>query len=279
MAPSTPPPPSSDVFAAMTMASTRRRVLSPTTISSATPFAAAARWRRGCMRNLSAASSAVERSCRFLLQVEGGALADGGEVLLEKLVGGVATDVAEQQEERALDGELGARGELLHVISGDDAVQSGAVDARLAAPAQKAAVDELADHADGAEFRQQRGVEGDLVDAVEDIARRLRRVFAFHRIGLHQKDVVGARGAEQRKQRRIADVAAVPIGLSIDLDGVEQKREAGGRHHHVGGDLVAAEDAHLAGTHIGGGDEQLDRVALAHRLEVDHALDDLLQWR
>src|ERR1700694_4487392 len=118
MAPSTPPPPSSEEFAALTMASTRRRVMSPTTISNAMPFAAAERWRRGCMSNPSAAPLRVERLGGFLLEVEVGVLADGGEVLLEKLVGGVAADVAEQQEERALDGELGARGELLHLIAG-----------------------------------------------------------------------------------------------------------------------------------------------------------------
>src|SRR6202521_3804537 len=234
MAPSTPPPPSSEEFAALTMASTGRCVMSPTTISNATPFAAAERWRRGCMSNPSVAPPAVERLGGFQFEVEGGALADGGEVLLEKLVGGVAADVAQQQEERALDRELGARGELLHLLAGDDAVQARPAEARLAAPAQEAAVDELAHEADGAEFREQRGVEGDLIDAVEDIARRLRRVFAFHRIGLHQQNVVGARGAEQRKQRRIADVAAVPVGLALDLDGVEEEREARGRHHPLG---------------------------------------------
>src|ERR1700680_1186512 len=178
------------------------------------------------MANSSAATCGVERSSGFLLQVEGGVLADGGEVLLEELFGGLGADVAEQQKERALDGELGAGRQLLDLLAGDDAMQPGAAESRLAAPTQEAAIDQLAHHANGAEFREQRRIEGDLVDAVEDVARRLRRVFAFNRVRLYKENVVGAGGAEQRKQRRIAHVTAVPVGLAVDLDGVEQKREA-----------------------------------------------------
>ena len=47
---------------------------------------------------------------------------------------------------------------------------------------------------------------------------------------------------EQRKQRRVAHIAAVPIGLAVDLDGLEQRRQAGRGHDMVGGELGAVED-------------------------------------
>ena len=87
--------------------------------------------------------------------------------------------------------------------------------------------------------------------------------------------VVG--GAEERKDHRIADIAAVPVGHAVDLDRAEQERQAGRRHHHVGRDLLAREDAHAAGLHIGRGNEELQIGARAHRLEIDEALDQVLE--
>src|SRR5712691_13344754 len=121
-------------------------------------------------------------------------------MLLEKTLGGGAADVAQVLEERPLDVELRARGHLAQLVIGGDAVHKHAAIARLAGEAaQKSAFDQTADETDRAEFGDQRGVEGDLVDTVEDVARGLRRFFAYDRIGLHQNDVVGMGGPEKRK--------------------------------------------------------------------------------
>ena len=65
--------------------------------------------------------------------------------------------------------------------------------------------------------------------------------------------------AHQGGQGRVARVAAVPIGLAVDLDRLEHGRQAGRGQHHVGRDLRVAEHAAAAGVDVGGGDEQLDR--------------------
>ena len=58
---------------------------------------------------------------------------------------------------------------------------------------QRALVDQPAHELDGAVFGDQRGVEGDLVDAVDDLLRRLRRRRPQHRIDLHHQHVLGRR--------------------------------------------------------------------------------------
>jgi hypothetical protein len=74
-----------------------------------------------------------------------------------------------------------------------------------------------------------------------------------------------------------SSVAAVPIGHAVDLDGAEQERQRGRGHDHLGRDLRAGEDAQLAGVDVGGGDEQFEGAVAADRLEIDEALDHLLE--
>ncbi len=57
---------------------------------------------------------------------------------------------------------------------------------------------------------------------------------AFARIDLHDQHVVGRVRLQERQQRGIAAVAAVPIGHAVDLDRAEQERQAGRRHHDLG---------------------------------------------
>ena len=63
--------------------------------------------------------------------------------------------------------------------------------------------------------------------------------------------------AEERKDHRIAEIAAVPIRHAVDLDGAKQERQAGRSHHRIGGDLLARKNAHAAGLHIGRRNENL----------------------
>ena len=98
---------------------------------------------------------------------------------------------------------------------------------------------------------------------------RARRGPALDGVDLHQQDVVGGGFVEQREQRRVADIAAVPIGLAVDLHRRKDGGQAGRRQHVIGRQLGAFEDPGLAGPDIGGGDEQLHLPAGAHALEVD----------
>jgi hypothetical protein len=84
----------------------------------------------------------------------------------------------------------------------------------------------------------------------------------------HQQDVVGRVRIEQRPQRRIGQIAAVPVGLALDLHRLEQVRQAGRGQQDLIGDLGRLEDVGAGVFHRGGGDEQLD-VRGPHRLEVD----------
>src|SRR3546814_1256125 len=69
----------------------------------------------------------------------------------------------------------------------------------------------------------------------------------------------------------------LPVGHAVDLDRLKDQRQAGRGHHHVGGQLVALEDLHAAGLHVGGGDVDLQMRAGAHLLEVDHRLQQVTQ--
>ncbi len=88
---------------------------------------------------------------------------------------------------------------------------------------QLALIDQAGDEIDGAVFADERGVEGDFVDAVHDLARRRRRRLPHQRIDLHHQHVLGGGGAEKWKDDRIAQIAAVPIGHAVDLDGAENE--------------------------------------------------------
>src|SRR3546814_16987835 len=90
-------------------------------------------------------------------------------------------------------------------------------------------------------------------------------------------DVVRLRRIEEGKESGVTHVAAVPVGHAVDLDRLKDQRQAGRGHHHVGGQLVALEDLHAAGLHVGGGDVDLQMRAGAHLLEVDHRLQQVPQ--
>ena len=97
-----------------------------------------------------------------------------------------------------------------------------------------------------------------------------------HRIDLHHQHVLGVGGAEERIDRRIGGVAAVPVGHAVDLDRAEHVRQRRRGHHRVGVDLLARKHAQPAGVHIGRRDEQR-HLAFLHRVEIDEADDQVLQ--
>jgi multidrug efflux pump subunit AcrA (membrane-fusion protein) len=89
------------------------------------------------------------------------------------------------------------------------------------------------------------------------------------RVDLDQQQVVGRALGDQRHQRRVAGVAAVPVGLAVDLDRLEHERQAGGGHDRDNGQLGLLEDAAPAGAHVGRGDKHLESGATVDPLEID----------
>ena len=82
--------------------------------------------------------------------------------------------------------------------------------------------------------------------------------------------------ANERGQRRIAGIAAVPIGLAVDLDRLKHGRQAGRSEQDVRRHGVVLEHFASAGAHIGRGDEQVDR-RLRQDLEIDQLGKNLAQ--
>jgi hypothetical protein len=137
-------------------------------------------------------------------------------------------------------------------------------------------VDQLGHERDGAHFAHQGRIEADLVDAVHDLVRRGRHLVAQDRVDVHDNDVGRCAVVDQREDRGIAHVAAVPVVLALDLDRVEHERQAGRGERAIDGHLVPGEDLDLAGAHVGRAQEELERP-LAHPLEIDRGGDDVAQ--
>ena len=82
--------------------------------------------------------------------------------------------------------------------------------------ANLAVIDQLDDEGDRAHLTHQRGIEADLVDAVHDLARRRRQPRPLERIDMNDHGVAALATINQRKDRRIAHVAAIPVVLACD---------------------------------------------------------------
>src|SRR5579862_2450615 len=275
IAPSTPPPPSKLRFAALTMASTSNVVMSATQTSSRAPPTSAL--SKGTVLAI-AKSLSRPLGLRLRAQVDGRFHPDIVEVLIEKPpCRALAADMQHVEEiivgrKLAESVEMSAEPiehDAMHV---DTPVLSGAGAAR-----QLALIDQTGDEIDGAIFTEERGVERDLVDAIHDLARRCRRCLPHQRIDLHHQHILGGRGPKKWKDDRIAQITAIPIGHAVDIDGTEDCRQTCGCHDRFRRDLVARENTHPAGLHIGRRDEELQFLAGAQLLEIDEALDQILK--
>src|SRR6202035_4871310 len=160
---------------------------------------------------------------RLSRQIHSALDADIVEMLVQETAGGaLAADM--QHVEEIVVGRKPAEG----VEMGAEAVEHDAmhIDAAIlpgpGAERQLALVDQAGDKIDGAVFADQRRIERDLVDAIHDLAGRRRRRLPHQRIDLHHQHILGRGGAEKWKDHRIAEIAAVPIGHAVDLDGAEQ---------------------------------------------------------
>jgi hypothetical protein len=68
---------------------------------------------------------------------------------------------------------------------------------------------------------------------------------------LDHDDVTGSSFVDERKEGWIAHVTTVPVGLSVDFHGFEDKRQARRRHHAVELDPGLPENLGLSGADIG----------------------------
>ena len=86
----------------------------------------------------------------------------------------------------------------------------------------------------------------DLLDAPLDVVARARRALRPARRDLDDQEVRGVALHRQRRQRRIGDIAAVPVQLAVDFDRLMQQRQAGRSQDRLDGQLLVAEDAQAA---------------------------------
>jgi hypothetical protein len=135
---------------------------------------------------------------------------------------------------------------------------------------------QLPQQGDHAELFEQHRIEGDLVQAVEDVPRRARIALPLDGIDLHQDGIPRFAFAHERRDRGVSGIAAVPIVLAIDLDGLEESGQARRGEEHVGRNLAVAEHPSPAGVDVGRGDEQLD-LASCQPLEIDGLGQDLVK--
>ncbi len=73
----------------------------------------------------------------------------------------------------------------------------------------------------------------------------------------------------QRIERRVAEVAAVPVGHAIDLHRLEHRGQAGRGHQVVDREALALEHRELTGPDVGGRNEHAGGVRFAQALEID----------
>src|SRR5215471_5932657 len=229
MAPSTPPPPSRVGLAALTIASAASVVMSATQTSSrAEPIAAPA--SEEILAIVAATSLSLSRlfRLRFGAQVDRALHADIVEMRVQKTPRCALAADAKHVEEVVIGRQPAERVEMRTKAVEHDAMHvDAAIFSRPYAARQPALVDQPRDEVDGAIFAKQRGVERNLVDSIHDLARRHRGRLPHQWIYLHHEDVLGCGRAKERKDHRIAEIAAVPVGHAIDFDSAEQQRQAG----------------------------------------------------
>src|SRR5437764_1900123 len=93
--------------------------------------------------------------------------------------------------------------------------------ARPKSTRQALLIDQPIDEADAAQLAQERRVEVDFVHAPDNLAQPRGYLAAPARIDLHDQHVLGGARAQERHERWIGAVAAVPVRHAVDLDSLE----------------------------------------------------------
>ena len=141
---------------------------------------------------------------------------------------------------------------------------------------QHAVIQQALDEGDGAQLTDQGGVEADLVNALLDLARTLRHARPLDRVQRNEQDIGRRTRIDQRKDAGIAHIAAVPIGVTINLHRLEGLRKAGGGEHGIERHLFACKDFHMAGFHIRRAEEQL-QAGGPNGFEIDCAFHGIAE--
>lgn len=90
-----------------------------------------------------------------------------------------------------------------------------------------ATVGEVPQQCYGLQLLQLDGGEGDLVHPVEGVAHATRRAKPIYGVGGHEDRILEIQLGHQRDHGRVDRKAAVPVGLTVDLYGLEELRKAG----------------------------------------------------
>src|SRR4029077_6000685 len=102
-------------------------------------------------------------------------------------------------------------------------------------------VDQARNKIDHAHFTHERGIEADLVDAIQDFGSRSRQLFAMNWIDVNDNDVLAVAIVNQWKQGRVAHVTTIPIMLSTDFNSLEHVRQTSRGKDAVNGDVFVFE--------------------------------------
>jgi hypothetical protein len=90
----------------------------------------------------------------------------------------------------------------------------------------------------------------------------------LHRVDPYDHEIAAGQAQEERDQRRVAGITAVPLCLPVNLDGGKQVRQAGRCENGVGRNVGIGERASSRGAHVRRADENLDILLGANAREV-----------
>jgi len=139
-----------------------------------------------------------------------------------------------------------------------------------------ARIGDLPEQGHHAQLLQENGVEGHLIQTVRNLGGGARHAFALDRVDRYDNGVLRFALPDESRERGIAGIAAVPVGLAVDLDGLEHGGQTGRGEQNVRRNGVVLKNFTAARPHIGGGDEEVD-WRFRKPLEIDEFGQNLAQ--
>src|SRR5271166_275688 len=215
------------------------------------------------------ASDTLQKGVEF----QGGAAPEIQCMRLQKDLRGPSPLIVQQGKEFPFRVELGGGAELGQHLA-RDAVDAHAGPLRALAVAR---IGDLPKHGDHAQLLQQDGVEGHLVQTVENLGRRARGPFTLDRVDLNKNGILRFAFPNERRDRGITGITSVPVGLAVDLYGLEHGGQTSRGEQNVRRNSIVLEHVTAAGPNIGSGDEELYRCS-RQPLEIDCFGKNCTQW-
>src|SRR5271169_709848 len=184
----------------------------------------------------------------------------------------LSTAIPEMREKGPFGIELAGNAELEHRLLVVDRMD---VHVAEALALEVLMVDDFPEEGERAELFEQAGIEGDLVQPILNVPRRLRNIRPVERVDLDHDDVAGIAFVDEREEGRITHVTPIPISLAVDFDGFEHKWKTSRRHHAVEPNPGLPENFRPAGADIGRGQKDFEAPRVIDRVEVDRLTDDV----